>query len=257
MSRISASLAKPVEISSGGKAQPTPVSQRASNYATRVSPKKANANIAKIKDEASTEARATSKHSEATLASHREGSNKRKRDEPDRGLQGASKMIVVENGANGLLQQSRTSQNDIDQLNEGHMIGLVGEEIEMTEAAGHASNPLPDMATPVGADGTQLDPAQRTSDFDWLRRKKNRTLDLLGDEERSPVSTTTLVDQPGIRAEAAPDMDDDLEERDDNQLLEPQVSNGRLFVRNLAFTATELDLNELFSKHGRVAEVSV
>jgi multiple RNA-binding domain-containing protein 1 len=99
-----------------------------------------------------------------------------------------------------------------------------------------------------------------STDNDWLRAKTSRILDLIdetplnarsagpGPEERSPEPTVDQgaenTDQPGpSTTRSAPATHSSLS------------ASGRLFVRNLPYSATETDMETLFSKYGHLDEV--
>lgn len=97
------------------------------------------------------------------------------------------------------------------------------------------------------------------SDSDWLRGKTNRTLDLQDpDAEKlearptqqlpSPVSPRQSPQPPVKTTDGA--MEVELNPKDP-----VVVPNGRLFVRNLAFSVSEQDLESLFDAFGRLEEV--
>ena len=101
------------------------------------------------------------------------------------------------------------------------------------------------------------------SDMDWLRGKTNRTLDLQEPGEAASVPDTAHQLPSPVSPERtnnlppAPSRDDAEMEDDDNNTntsVAP-VPNGRLFVRNLAFSASEHDLEELFAAFGNLEEV--
>ena len=98
------------------------------------------------------------------------------------------------------------------------------------------------------------------SDSDWILGKTNRTLDLQDPDAEPPEpkrvqqlpSPTSPGNSPGP---PSPHEDTDIREEKDIQPSLVDVPNGRLFVRNLAFSASEHDLESLFSEYGRLEEV--
>ena len=108
-------------------------------------------------------------------------------------------------------------------------------------------------------------PEEPKSDLDWLRRKTNRTLDLLDDTEternRPKPVTAAVEDKPAAIPDAEPELDQP--EIDATQAQEtvhtPSVSvpNARLFIRNLPFHTQQDDLRALFAQHGKISEVSI
>lgn len=115
------------------------------------------------------------------------------------------------------------------------------------------------------------------TDDDWLRSRTNRLLDLM-DPEDMPIETTTANTAsvaPNTTTDSAPEgdaeptaMEGDGEGSGEDTAAQPGVkddtdaviekikSNGRLFVRNLPYSATEDDLREHFKPYGSLEEVS-
>lgn len=108
--------------------------------------------------------------------------------------------------------------------------------------------------------GDEEDTTKPVSDSDWLRGKTNRTLDLQ-DPDAEPAESKAVQQLPSpispgnSPAPPSPDEDADVREEKDTQPSLVDVPNGRLFVRNLAFSASEQDLESLFSEYGRLEEV--
>ncbi|CAG8953103.1 hypothetical protein HYFRA_00003300 [Hymenoscyphus fraxineus] len=128
------------------------------------------------------------------------------------------------------------------------------EELKQTD------EPMPDVA--VGA-----------TDDDWLRSRTNRLLDLMDPDDIAPTQTGTVdltnavpvvepiaEPSPSIE-EPLQDIDeimqvDEVEEEKSDPILEAiSAANGRLFVRNLPYTATEDDLRKHFEPYGSLEEV--
>ena len=106
-------------------------------------------------------------------------------------------------------------------------------------------------------------PPAAASDSEWLRGKTSRVLDLMDPAEETiehnqPVKQ--IIQEENTEEPQFPRPSDDTAEQDDqvdNAADEPpEVSNGRLFLRNLPFTATEDGLTTLFSSFGNIEEVS-
>ena len=102
-----------------------------------------------------------------------------------------------------------------------------------------------------------------TTDNDWLRTRTNRVLDFEDpDQAISKPSHFEPETTPAIQpaSETAPESEDLREQfpspaPEDHNAYD-KVNNGRLFVRNLAFDVTEVDLRKLLSSFGKVDEVS-
>ena len=112
--------------------------------------------------------------------------------------------------------------------------------------------------------------APNTTDDDWLRRRTNRLLDLMDPDDipaatsglestdADPVAETTAVQSEPDTAESMHLAEQDNEEEDGEKpdpVVEAIQSNGRLFVRNLPYAATEDDLRKHFEPYGPLEEV--
>lgn len=101
-------------------------------------------------------------------------------------------------------------------------------------------------------------PQPSASDSDWLRGKTSRTLDLQDpDEDLATVGNPSNLDssaspQPLQDNEPDNDASDAPQEPAEER---PIVANGRLFVRNLAFTVSDNELRSCFESHGKLSEV--
>jgi multiple RNA-binding domain-containing protein 1 len=117
--------------------------------------------------------------------------------------------------------------------------------------------------------------APNATDDDWLRSRTSRLLDLV-DVNDLPVVVPTqnipalAMSSSAISAlipEPAVQVEDDFEGFSDHgeaeettaDIVDPTIeaikASGRLFVRNLPYTATEDDLRKHFEKYGAVEEV--
>jgi len=108
------------------------------------------------------------------------------------------------------------------------------------------------------ADRTQLEDMR--TDSDWLRARTNRILDLVDVQEVPTRASDHAVSEgsnnssSGSYHESEPYMTalSHVGQHD----FEESLANGRLFIRNLPYSADEADLRNLFSKYGKVNEVS-
>ncbi len=133
--------------------------------------------------------------------------------------------------------------------------------------------PLP-VATSIVApeekvDEVMVEPtAPAATDNDWLRSRTNRLLDLMEPEDilatgsgglptttSSEVTEITTVAQPPSQ-DSEPIVEEVIEEEEKpDPVIEAIKSNGRLFVRNLPYSATEDDLRAHFAPFGALEEV--
>ncbi|KUJ08868.1 RNA-binding domain-containing protein [Mollisia scopiformis] len=111
--------------------------------------------------------------------------------------------------------------------------------------------------------------APDATDDDWLRSRTNRLLDLMDPEEiTGPHSAQPGTSSPDVDVEMTVDVPDEPIAEAEMDLEEPEPAEdkpdptveairatGRLFVRNLSYTATEDDLREHFAAHGTLEEV--
>lgn len=112
---------------------------------------------------------------------------------------------------------------------------------------------------------------QPKSDADWLRSKTSRLLGLLDEEEQAEVQAPSpssdddsdkpvksKIQQPEEVSEpqAPPEEEGKEEDRDYDADVELIRTSGRLFLRNLAYGATETDLEPIFAPFGKIDEVS-
>ncbi|ETN46857.1 uncharacterized protein HMPREF1541_01046 [Cyphellophora europaea CBS 101466] len=207
MSKISVSLARPVDVKRNASGQGAPVSQKLEKFQQqRVS---------------------------------RE-SNKRKRDLKDDGEAQREQTDKATNHGRAHDRGAPTSP-PAQHAEEGEFEGFdsEGEKID----------------TNNGAEVTNMS----VSDSDWLRAKTNRTLDLQ-DPDVDSKDTSTVQQLPSpvpSKSSPAPPTQDEGERPHAESSDSPaavEVPNGRLFVRNLAFSTSEDDLESLFSAYGKLEE---
>jgi multiple RNA-binding domain-containing protein 1 len=137
------------------------------------------------------------------------------------------------------------------------VVEVVAEDVPADSAA--------EILPPVAPDAT---------DDDWLRSRTNRLLDLVAPEDIAEIAVPKTVEGlPGITviketapvletkmdvntkliAESKPEADDAAELTD--ATMDAIRKNGRLFVRNLPYTASEDELRKHFEKYGALEEV--
>ena len=108
------------------------------------------------------------------------------------------------------------------------------------------------------ADPTQLD--ETRTDSDWLRARTSRVLDLVDVDEIRTKKSEPAVSEDGDSSSISSSHNvgplmpasDSVVKHD----LEESFANGRLFIRNLPYSADGADIRKLFSKYGNVNEVS-
>jgi multiple RNA-binding domain-containing protein 1 len=133
------------------------------------------------------------------------------------------------------------------------------------------ASPVPDPTqavkeTPAAEDEPIVDiSAINATDDDWLRSRTNRLLDLMDPEDIAPAQTAnvevvTAADESTVDEEKPAEEQDEVvveEEEKTDPVLEAISANGRLFVRNLPYTATEEDLRKYFEPYGSLEEVCI
>lgn len=102
-------------------------------------------------------------------------------------------------------------------------------------------------------------PQNVKNDSDWLRERTNRVLDLVDhDEIPIPKSRTAATEH----SDSSSHYSEGHAERQmpaasvAQQAVEQSLANGRLFIRNLPYSASEAEIQDLFAKYGKVTEVS-
>lgn len=129
------------------------------------------------------------------------------------------------------------------------------------------------LVEPVISSATDQIPinAPDATDDDWMRSRTNRLLDLVDPKDiatispvERPADTTAretvyeapTTTQPIAAVESLEGAGDpDVEQSDPT--IDAIKSNGRLFVRNLPYTATEEDLRAHFQVYGSLDEVCI
>ena len=126
------------------------------------------------------------------------------------------------------------------------------------------TEPVPDVvADPVEPNAT---------DDDWLRSRTNRLLDLMDPDDMvrpgigaltseivEPVAETSMdIDEPANADDIPAEETFEQEEQEKpNPVIEAIKTKGRLFVRNLPYSASEDDLRQHFEPFGLLDEVRI
>lgn len=130
-------------------------------------------------------------------------------------------------------------------------------------------NPVPEVVSEAQVPSEKVADVTtpNATDDDWLRSRTNRLLDLMEPEEIVASSGTnfgTKIDAVAetdaqVIEEPASDAEIPFEGFEDEAKTDPTIeaikSNGRLFVRNLPYSATEDDLRKHFAPYGTLEEV--
>ncbi|KAI9883118.1 MAG: Dynein light chain [Watsoniomyces obsoletus] len=115
----------------------------------------------------------------------------------------------------------------------------------------------------------QVQPTTAVSDRDWLRSKTSRLLGLLDEDEEEDARPTVperrdeldnSLDEASPSINQRPQHEGSVHpnpEGDPDLPRHPEVESGRLFIRNLSYTATVDDLRDCFSSHGDLTEVHI
>ena len=107
------------------------------------------------------------------------------------------------------------------------------------------------------ADRSQLDNVK--DDSDWLRARTNRILDLVDDEQVRTQESLPSVSEDRDSSSGGSQYENELQVSASSGAqhdTERWLANARLFIRNLPYSASEADIQIVFSKYGKVTEVS-
>lgn len=125
------------------------------------------------------------------------------------------------------------------------------------------------IEAPTSADDKPMIDISAVDDDDWLRSRTNRLLDLVDPDDLPPkqpqesanveVTIEPAEDEAMVNEEEPVEGQDEVEEDEEkpDPVLEAISSNGRLFVRNLPYTATEEDIRHHFEPYGALDEVCI
>ncbi|KAH8597506.1 hypothetical protein B0O99DRAFT_592660 [Bisporella sp. PMI_857] len=110
--------------------------------------------------------------------------------------------------------------------------------------------------------------ASGLTDDEWMRSRTNRLLDLVDPEDiktrqgtppnvAADVVGETMVDTSEGIKEGSPVVEEvaQIEDEQLDSVIDAIKATGRLYVRNLSYTATEDELREHFEKYGQIEEV--
>lgn len=148
----------------------------------------------------------------------------------------------------GQFRKSSNSAEQVDKANQGGVESSNDDALETVKSS-------------TDQDEQQLSGFSVPNDRDWLRTKTSRVLGLMDEavedeasanperEARSTQTTTVL------RSETT-NLSGELSAKPVSTLLHDTLpSGGRLFVRNVPYSASESDVEGLFSKYGQLEEV--
>jgi len=134
-------------------------------------------------------------------------------------------------------------------------------------------NPTVEQSAQTNQADGEASNAMDATDDDWLRSRTNRLLDLIDPTDISVLGNGSahmkveMISKPmeeaaePIKTAEVAEMEDEDPEFEGfsdkpDPVLEAIKANGRLFVRNLPYSATEDDLKEHFKPYGSLEEVS-
>jgi RNA recognition motif. (a.k.a. RRM, RBD, or RNP domain) len=160
-------------------------------------------------------------------------------DNDQRGNRSVSEPETLKKGQSHRSQVDDDIKGGVDSLDHG-VSGLTGQSADQREQ----QRQNPDV----------------TSDNEWLRAKTSRVLDLVDSDLEDDTPVPTKFEERSN--EPAADREDEKTEELSASSARQVTSNendlsftGRLFVRNLPYTANELEIEKLFSKYGNLKEV--
>jgi RNA recognition motif. (a.k.a. RRM, RBD, or RNP domain) len=137
---------------------------------------------------------------------------------------------------------------------------------QVDDVAKGGVEPLDDDATESPEQSADQNQQKRqkfdvATDSEWLLAKTSRLLDLVDED---PQKHSDAAPEPDIRSNGttADENGNSVQPPATSSTLPPSTSikdnfapSGRLFVRNLSYSANESDIHGLFSKYGRLDEV--
>lgn len=149
--------------------------------------------------------------------------------------------------------------------------------IPQPEAAAPVPVPMPrtEIITTSNEDSQtqEQEPTGPVSDADWLRSRTSRLLDVTDDVSSrfnaADASSSTAIVAPAVaslaRPVAQPEVSDVAmtdaapisNQSELDKAIETISQSGRLFVRNLPYSASEDDLRQHFAAHGELQEVLI
>jgi multiple RNA-binding domain-containing protein 1 len=132
-------------------------------------------------------------------------------------------------------------------------------------AAEPLAQPRPTVIEETVLDSTAPD----ATDDDWLRGRTNRLLDLMDPEDIPAGMSSSVNTHVPAAADSAEELlepmeveettvivqDEEINVEKPDPTIEAIRSNGRLFVRNLPYSASEDDLKKHFEPYGSLEEV--
>ncbi|KAL6932757.1 hypothetical protein ACO0OL_004251 [Hanseniaspora opuntiae] len=91
-------------------------------------------------------------------------------------------------------------------------------------------------------------------DLEWFRSKRT----FMKENEETPNEPVVKTpEELGVVAEPAPEQESEPEESQEEKNIRKIRETGRLFVRNILYTASEDDFKTLFSKYGEIDEIHI
>ncbi|KAJ8075742.1 Multiple RNA-binding domain-containing protein 1 [Marasmius tenuissimus] len=104
-------------------------------------------------------------------------------------------------------------------------------------------------AKKIEDEAMDAEPTEGLSDLDWMKRHMSKNVDIVEKAFEQSDDEDAGEQEDGIPATQFASPPDPTKET--------ILQTGRLFVRNLAFTCTKSDLEELFSRFGTISQVHI
>lgn len=180
----------------------------------------------------------------------KEKKKKRKRNREDSTIEVNSHNDQADNLSFSRMKELRKGTNSSSQVDGDTKGGVKPIDDDISESSGQSADHKSQQRRNPG----------NNSDDDWLRARTSRLLDLI-DESPQNVSSAPTESEDGRKKTEA------NEEAEDTEMLgissiksstttpNSSYTSGRLFVRNISYTACESDIEALFSKYGQLDEV--
>lgn len=219
MSKISVDLARPVDVNRSQSGQAAPTARSTTRDGTKVS------------------------NGETKVL-------KRKRNELDNGETLRSQSASVQQRVSkaderrSLEKMEETPTDALSASSQNHDMNESRTQALSSSTENATTSSVPDPQPAAAADG------------DWLRGKTSRVLDLEQPGEEAQRNTPAVSPSPELGMNTTVEEADAIGQPELQTDVGPGVPNARLFLRNLAFDATDDDIRTLLTPFGDMEEVS-